>query len=127
MTKVKYEEAQARVHNRIAMVKRERGISNKDLADVSGASLSTVNRWMAHTNDFAPDTRQFSKICCHYGLSPNWLLLGIGKMMLSDAEPLFDGNADMGLYAANRDKMLAMGRWLDALKIRIDGLANAAE
>lgn len=55
---------------------------------MTGVTPSTYRRWEAAENGTSPNGRQIVAMCKFYGVSPAWLLMGVGPPMLKDLELL---------------------------------------
>lgn len=70
------------IHYRIKEVRSE--LTQKAFAQKMGVSIITVQRWEAGAR--IPDGTELIKISNEYGVSINWLLLGIGPKYMRDAD-----------------------------------------
>lgn len=62
---------------RLIEVMNSHGLSARDLADKTGASLSAVYNY---TRDREPPAAFIAEVCRKFDVSPRWLLLGEGTM-----------------------------------------------
>ena len=57
-------------------------LSSNALGTSLGANISSILRYRNGQN--SPNIEFVEKLCKHYGISSNWLLLGIGPVKISD-------------------------------------------
>lgn len=114
---------------RAQAVRKERGISIKEIADCIGVSVSTFRRWENRSYDASPTARQMSAICHRYNMSPSWVLMGIGSRDLdkSKEEHAINTASEVvhqlselsatagGMVADLRERILYLEHMVDAL------------
>lgn len=62
--------------DRLARLRRHRGVDNAAIADGAGVSVKTVSHWIGGQ---MPETGALLKLARFFDVSPNWLLEGEGE------------------------------------------------
>lgn len=95
--------------NRLAELRRAKGLSQEELAGSLGVSRQAVSKW--ERGESSPDTDNLIALARLYGVSLDALLLGKGELFPAETAPLAEEDPERAERAERRRRKKALMRF----------------